>query len=69
VNVNPKFVRKVTENIAGAGLAGRLVSIEHMQVERGAVLDSAFEDDNARQMVVDHGASSAGLCPCGQPAC
>src|SRR5580698_8271139 len=27
VNVNPKFVRKVTENITGAGLVGRLVSI------------------------------------------
>src|ERR1700710_1547162 len=53
VNVNPKFVRKVTENIAGAGLSGRLVSIEHMQVERGAVLDTAFEDDAVRQMVVD----------------
>jgi allantoin racemase len=53
VNVNLKFVRKVTENIAGAGLTGRLVSIEHMQVERGAVLDNAFEDDAMRQMVVD----------------
>jgi len=53
VNVNPKFVRKVTENITGAGLAGRLVSIEHMQVERGAILDNAFEDDTVRQMVVD----------------
>src|SRR3954463_9908845 len=28
VNVNPKFIRKVTENIAGAGLTSRLVSIE-----------------------------------------
>jgi allantoin racemase len=59
VNVNPKFVRKVTENIAGAGLTGRLVSIEHMQVERGAVLDSAFEDDTLRQMVVDQFTAAA----------
>jgi allantoin racemase len=59
VNVNPKFVRKVTENIAGAGLTGRLVSIEHMQVERGAVLDNAFEDDLMRQMVVDQFTAAA----------
>jgi allantoin racemase len=59
VNVNPKFVRRVTENITGAGLATRLVSIEHMQVERGAVLDSAFEDDQVRQMVVDQFTAAA----------
>ena len=59
VNVNPKFVRKVTENITGAGLEGRLVSIEHMQVERGAVLDNAFEDDTVRQMVVDQFTTAA----------
>jgi allantoin racemase len=59
VNVNPKFVRKVTENIAGAGLTGRLVSIEHMQVERGAVLDHAFEDDRIRRMVVDQFTAAA----------
>jgi allantoin racemase len=59
VNVNPKFVRKVTENIAGAGLAGRLVSIEHMQVERGAVLDRAFEDAAVCQMIVDQFTAAA----------
>ncbi|MEA2788092.1 MAG: allantoin racemase [Acetobacteraceae bacterium] len=59
VNVNPKFVRKVTENIAGAGLSSRLISIEHMQVERGAVLDRAFEDDSVRQMVVDQFSTAA----------
>ena len=59
VNVNPKFVRKVTENITGAGLAGRLVSIEHMQIARGAVLDSAFDDDHVRQTVVDEFTAAA----------
>lgn len=59
VNVNPKFVRKVTENVTGAGLSGRLVSIEHMQIERGAILDSAFEDDEVRQMVVDQFTAAA----------
>jgi allantoin racemase len=53
VNVNPKFVRKVTENIAGAGLSGRLVSIETMQVERGKVLDQAFEDPLVCGQVID----------------
>ena len=52
VNVNPKFVRKVTENIAGAGLTSRLVSVEHMQVERGNVFDQAFEDPQVCQMVI-----------------
>lgn len=59
VNVNPKFVRKVRENIADTGLTERLVSIENMQVERGAVLDSAFEDDTVRQMVIDQFTAAA----------
>ena len=44
VNVNPKFTRKVTENIVSTGLQGRLVSIDNMRVERGQMLDRAFED-------------------------
>jgi allantoin racemase len=44
VNVNPKFSRKVTENIASTGLQSRLVSIDDMSVERGQLLDRAFED-------------------------
>ncbi len=59
VNVNPKFVRKVTENIAGAGLTSRLVSIEHMQVERGKVLDTAFEDADVRAMVIEQFTAAA----------
>jgi allantoin racemase len=59
VNVNSKFVHKVKENILRAGLAERLVSIEHMQVERGAVLDRAFEDDDVRRMVVDQFTAAA----------
>jgi allantoin racemase len=59
VNVNPKFVRKVTENIAGAGLTSRLVSIEHMQVERGQVFDRAFEDAEVRQAVIDQFVTAA----------
>lgn len=52
VNVNPKFVRKVTENIDQTGLRSRLVSIDTMRIERGQVLDSAFEDDDVRARVV-----------------
>jgi allantoin racemase len=59
VNVNPKFARKVIENIAGAGLSSRLISIELMQVGRGAVLDRAFEDDAVRRMVVDQFSAAA----------
>jgi allantoin racemase len=65
VNDNPKFARKVQENIAGAGLASRLVSIERMQVERGAELDRAFEDDQVRQAVLDQFSAAArrGIAP------
>jgi allantoin racemase len=41
VNVNPKFARRVTENIASYGLSGRLVSIDRMAVERAAMFDEA----------------------------
>jgi allantoin racemase len=52
VNVNPKFTRKVTENIASTGLRGRLVSIDEMRVERGQVLDRAFEDKAVCDQIV-----------------
>ena len=52
VNVNPKFTRRVTENIAATGLDRRLVSIDGMRVERGQVLDRAFEDADLRAQVV-----------------
>lgn len=52
VNVNPKFSRKVTENIVATGLHSRLVSIDEMRVERGQVLDQAFEDQSVRDQVV-----------------
>lgn len=53
VNVNPKFARRVTENIASYGLAGRLVSIDRMRVERPAVFDRAFEDAGVRAEVIE----------------
>lgn len=52
VNVNPKFSRKVTENIASTGLQSRLVSIDEMRIERGQMLDRAFEDTATRDQVV-----------------
>jgi len=52
VNVNPKFTRRVTENIAGYGLSGRLASIERMEVEQPAVFDRAFEDAAVRAEVI-----------------
>src|SRR5579862_1145164 len=53
VNVNPKFARRVTENIASYGLSGRLVSIDRMEIERPAVFDRAFEDDAVRADVIE----------------
>ena len=52
VNVNPKFERRVTENIASYGLSGRLVSIDRMAVERPAVFDRAFADAAVRDDII-----------------
>lgn len=53
VNVNPKFARRVTENITSYGLSSRLVSIDRMSVERAAMFDAAFDDRAARDKVFD----------------
>jgi len=53
VNVNPKFARRVTENIASYGLASRLVSIDQMAVERAGQFDLAFDDEAARNAVIE----------------
>ena len=52
ITVNERFNPKIGENIARAGLSGRLASIERMTVERGAVLDRAFVDPETRRMLV-----------------
>jgi allantoin racemase len=52
VNVNPKFVRRVTENVTATGLAGRMVSIDRMHVEGGRAVDRGFEDAAVRDEVV-----------------
>ena len=59
VNVNPKFTRRIVENIAGAGLSSRLVSIDEMRIERGQVLDRAFEDDGVKASVIDQFTAAA----------
>src|SRR5262249_35082558 len=53
VNVNPKFARRVGENIASYGLSGRLVSIDEIAVERAGQFDRAFEDAAARAAVIE----------------
>jgi len=53
VNVNAKFGRRVGENIASYGLAGRLASMEEIAVERAAQFDRAFEDDAVKASVID----------------
>src|SRR3954464_578607 len=53
VNVNPKFERRVTQNIASYGLSGRLVSIDRMEIERPAVFDRAFKDAAVRDDVLE----------------
>ena len=53
VNVNPKFTRRIAENIAMTGLSSRLISIDEMQIERGQVLDRAFEDEALCKKVIE----------------
>jgi allantoin racemase len=53
VNVNAKFARRVAENIAACGLAGRLASMEQIEVERAGQFDRAFEDDGVKSSVID----------------
>jgi len=52
VNVNPKFTRRVTENIARTGLASRMVSIDEMRFEGGRTADQAFVDADVCASVV-----------------
>jgi allantoin racemase len=59
VNVNPKFARQVTENIASTGLASRMVSIDRMEVEGGRAVDRAFEDEAVCAGVVRQFSESA----------
>jgi Asp/Glu/hydantoin racemase len=63
VNVNPKFTRRVVENITSYGLASRLVSIDRMQVERASMFDSAYENPEVRTAIVEQfmEAARAGL--------
>jgi Asp/Glu/hydantoin racemase len=61
VNVNPKFARRVTENIASYGLSGRLASIDRMQVERAAQFDRAFDDAAVRDAVIEQFRDAARL--------
>jgi allantoin racemase len=52
INVNPKFVHPILRGIAAQGLASRMVSVEHMDVERAGVFDLALEDEAQRAQVV-----------------
>jgi allantoin racemase len=53
VNINAKFTRRVADNIAATGLAGRLASMEEIDFERAGQFDRAFEDDGVRDAVIE----------------
>jgi allantoin racemase len=53
VNVNPKFRRRVLENIRHTGLDNRLVSIDDMKIEGGRAVDLGFEDAAIRGQLVN----------------
>lgn len=52
INVNPKFNRRIVEGITLQGLAGRMVSVEMMTVERPGVFDLALQDTSVRDGIV-----------------
>ncbi len=61
VNVNPKFTRRVTENINSTGLGSRMISIDEMKIEGGRAVDLAFEDEAVCQSVVAQFSAAARL--------
>ena len=68
VNINAKFARRVADNIAATGLAGRLASMEQIEFERAGQFDRAFEDDAVRDAVIERfrAAARRGLEKCAE---
>lgn len=52
IQVNPKFNRRIVEGITLQGLAGRMVSVEMLTVERPGVFDQALQDPSVREVIV-----------------
>lgn len=52
INVNPKFNRRIVDGITLQGLAGRMVSVEMLTVERPGVFDLALQDESVRDGIV-----------------
>jgi Asp/Glu/hydantoin racemase len=52
INVNPKFNRRIVEGITLQGLAGRMVSVEMLTVERPGTFDIALQDAATRDGIV-----------------
>jgi allantoin racemase len=52
IQVNPKFNRRIVEGIALQGLAGRMVSVEMLTVERPGTFDLALQDTAVRDAIV-----------------
>jgi allantoin racemase len=52
ININPKFTRRIVDNITLQGVASRMVSIDQMTVERPGIFDLALRDDGVKAEVV-----------------
>ena len=52
IQVNPKFNRRIVEGITLQGLAGRMVSVEMLTVERPGTFDLALQDTAVRDGIV-----------------
>lgn len=52
INVNPKFVPRITEAVKLQGVESRMVSVERMTVERPGVFDQALRERPAMDEVV-----------------
>ena len=52
INVNPKFNRRIMEDIRQQGLESRMASVEMMTIERPGVFDLAMSDAEVRGKIV-----------------
>jgi allantoin racemase len=53
VTINDKFTPRIVENVRFYGLGGRLAAVHRMQIGRLTELGAAFEDQAARERVMD----------------
>jgi hypothetical protein len=59
INVDPRFTHRILKSVKLQGLAGRLVSVDQMKVERPGAFDLAARDPGAIAEVIEEFAERA----------